>query len=408
MNVDNTFLKKQIILQFFIVSNYLLYLINAKTIFIITNCLLILFCLFNVIIDNFNKRIVLTKITILIYIIISIGSPLTEWDARSIWLFHAKRIFFDNDFYSILDNYFELSHNDYPLLAATISASLANLIKGWNEVFPKFANIILMTSPIIFLSYILKNKVKEILFVFVIIFIMEKRIIVGEMDMLLSIYFVINIIGLGYLFFEKKFNQSFLVLYIFFNLIIYSLLKVEALPILLLILIIAIIIKKIRKNKDKKIYLIFLSLLPIVHWKYLVYKNNIESFLTNYSNLEYFLKNIFKFDLHFKIMELLFYSKNAIVSLLFLSYFFIKNTELDARKISINFNREFIKKNYTTILLLCFCLVYFFIVYLMILSSYFAYGLIVEIGRFRYNLPISFGVCYAVIHSNFFVKKIKN
>ncbi len=405
MNADNTFLKKQIILQFFILSNYMLYLINAKTIFIIINCSLILLYLLNVIIDNLNTRIILTKITIIIYIIISIGSPLTEWDARSIWLFHGKRLFFDNSFYSILDNYFKMSHNDYPLLAATLSASLANLIGSWNEIFPKFANIILMTSPIIFLSYILENKVKEMLFVLVILFIMEKRIIVGEMDMLLSLYFVTNVIGLSYLFFEKKFNESFLILYIFFNLIIYSLLKVEALPILLLILIILIIIKKISKNNNKKIYLIFLSLLPIMHWKYLIYKNNIDSFLTNYSNIDYFFKNIFKFDLHFKILELLFYSKNAIVALLFLSYFFIKNTEFNPKKIAINFNTEFIKKNYTTILLLSFSLIYFFIVYLMILSSYFAYDLVAEIGRFRYNLPVSFGICYAVIHSNFYAKK---
>ena len=50
-------------------------------------------------IDNVKKRLFFIKATIIIYSIISLGSPLIEWDARGIWLFHAKRIFFDENVY---------------------------------------------------------------------------------------------------------------------------------------------------------------------------------------------------------------------------------------------------------------------------------------------------------------------
>jgi hypothetical protein len=401
MNADNTFLKKQIILQFFIVSNYLLYLINAKTIFIITNCLLILFYLFNVIIDNFNRRIILTKITIIIYIIISIGSPLTEWDARSIWLFHGKRLFFDNSFYSILDNYFQISHNDYPLLAATLSACLANLIGSWNEIFPKFANIILMTSPIIFLSYILKNKVKEMLFVFVIIFIMEKRIIVGEMDMLNSIYFVLTIVCFGFLLFnsnnKNNLNKNILI-YTILNLIIYSHIRPESFYFSILIFLSAIFINFFKKEKLKTSVFIYLSLsfIPIFFWKYLVANSGITTITEHIFDLHLLKEKIFIFSLHFKIFELLFYSKNSIISIMFLMYFIFSFIKLEKNSDTISYNKNLILANPIAFYILLFAIVYFGIIYISILGSA-TDDMFNEIGRFRYNLPVSISICYATI-----------
>ena len=37
----------------------------------------------------------------LFIVFISLGTPTFEWDARSIWLFHAKRIFYDKSIFSV-------------------------------------------------------------------------------------------------------------------------------------------------------------------------------------------------------------------------------------------------------------------------------------------------------------------
>ena len=94
MNVENKFLKNQIYLQFLLVLNYALYLLNLPKQFFIINILAIIIVFFYILIDNLKKRLLLIKLIMIIYAIISLGSPLIEWDARTIWLFHAKRIFF--------------------------------------------------------------------------------------------------------------------------------------------------------------------------------------------------------------------------------------------------------------------------------------------------------------------------
>ena len=44
------------------------------------------------------------KFFFVLIILISLGTPTFEWDPRSIWLFHAKRIFLDSSIFSVADN----------------------------------------------------------------------------------------------------------------------------------------------------------------------------------------------------------------------------------------------------------------------------------------------------------------
>ena len=64
---------------------------------------------------NFFENIYL-KIFFFLIILISLGTPTFEWDPRSLWLFHAKRIFYDNSIFSVADNYAKFSQNDLPTL----------------------------------------------------------------------------------------------------------------------------------------------------------------------------------------------------------------------------------------------------------------------------------------------------
>ena len=70
-------------------------------------------------------------------VLIALGSPSDGWDPRSIWLFHAKRIFLEGSLYAQLDDYAPWSHNDYPALVPLLMASAAGLLGHWNELLPK-------------------------------------------------------------------------------------------------------------------------------------------------------------------------------------------------------------------------------------------------------------------------------
>jgi hypothetical protein len=50
---------------------------------------------------------------------------------------------------------------------------------------------------------------------------------------------------------------------------------------------------------------------------------------------------------------------------------------------------------------LCFAMIYFVVVYITILGGIDLDDMLIEIGRFRYNLPVSITICYAVIIFNY-------
>ena len=82
---------------------------------------------------------------------------------------NAKRIFFNfslEEFTSYDGS--EFSHVDYPILVQTLSASLATLIGHWNEIFPKFSNIIMALPAMLIFSIIIKNNLTK-LFLFILI-----------------------------------------------------------------------------------------------------------------------------------------------------------------------------------------------------------------------------------------------
>jgi len=404
MNVEIKFLKNHIILQSLIIINYLLYLLNINKLFLIVNIIFIFIFFFKILIGKLSDNLLLTKIIIIIYAIICLGSPLTEWDGRSIWLFHAKRVFYEN-IYSQLDNYFPDSHNDYPLLAATLSSSLAFLINGWNEIFPKFSNIILMCSPILILSSILRSKIKEIIFIFTILFVLHARLVAGEMDAILALYFVLNCMCIFYLFQNKKKNSSskLLLYYTFINLIIFSLIRPEAFIVIIIIffsylLIEFIYFKKILKNL-KITFILCLSLIPIVHWKYLVYKANIAPVTENLLNPQQLLEKILDFKFYLQIFQLFFFNSHSILSIIFLSFIFAKLFEFKKNNFSLYINKNKINNNLDSFLLMFVCMIYYLVIIIGILSNTFPWSPLIETGKniFRYNLAISFALCYSAI-----------
>jgi len=79
--------------------------------------------------------------------------PIGDWDARSIWFFHAKAIYFDqglhpSEFWANPEYFW--SHKDYPKLTSMLAARYADFLPGgWNEYAPKGALVPIFASGVL-------------------------------------------------------------------------------------------------------------------------------------------------------------------------------------------------------------------------------------------------------------------
>ncbi|WP_234263335.1 hypothetical protein [Hydrogenophaga sp. NFH-34] len=121
--------------------------------------------------------------------ILLLGHPVVDWDARSIWFFHAKRIFLDGSATAPLDNYAAWSHNDYPVLVPAMAASFARGLRHWNEIFPKLA-IFATTAPVLLLmGLLLRNALAWGLWFTAVLALAGPLLINGYVDALTGLYF---------------------------------------------------------------------------------------------------------------------------------------------------------------------------------------------------------------------------
>lgn len=200
--------------------------------------------------------------------------PIADWDARSIWFFHAKRIFIDNHLYAQLDNYAPWSHNDYPPLLPSLAASIAKSFGFWNEYLPRIS-ILLAVFPILLISkWLFKNQLAFNLWILGLLIICKINLINGYMDSLLAIY-----ITSGCLLISKIYSNTKNKFQYYFPLI----LILASLPFIknegLLATLIFILLLIPRFNKET-IY-VALSMLSIsiylLFWKYPLILNNIHN-----------------------------------------------------------------------------------------------------------------------------------
>ena len=118
--------------------NYIFYFI-LDTKFFFSYFSFIILLVFSIILINNVKINFYIVLVIVILSLISLGSPVADWDSRSIWLFNAKRIFYNltlKEFSSYYGS--EFSPVDYPILVQTLSASLATLIDIGMKYFLSF------------------------------------------------------------------------------------------------------------------------------------------------------------------------------------------------------------------------------------------------------------------------------
>jgi hypothetical protein len=132
-------------------------------------------------------------VTVAVLMAIALGSPSDEWDPRSIWLFHAKRIYVDGSLYAMLDGYAAFSHNDYPALLPLLSATAAKLVGHWNELFPKAVGTLLLLPALLLIARSLRAWWVAALFALVTLQIGGTYLVDGYMDAVLAVYAVASL-----------------------------------------------------------------------------------------------------------------------------------------------------------------------------------------------------------------------
>jgi len=332
---DNLHEKIALILSFLILNNYLFLSLNFSQLLIKINFLIFLVTVFIFYFKNLLSNPFL-KIFFLFIVFISLGTPTFEWDPRSIWLFHAKRIFYDKSIFSVLDNYAEFSHNAYPTLAPAFASSLAVLIGHWNEVFPKLSFLLMFLPPLILIYSFFKNT-QYLIFLSIVFFIIGKYLFNGWADGLVAIYFgssalLMYIIIIADTDFYKKKLFFYLIAFCFFTSL--TLIKNEGIALLLILFVTAFLMKLYKKELRKdisKLFYLSISFLPIILWKYFCYSKGIGyNDYINESTLFYLLPRLDDLE-NYKIISyfLLLNEKFIIALLFFLISFWVKwNKEL--------------------------------------------------------------------------------
>jgi hypothetical protein len=79
-------------------------------------------------------------------------TPLTDWDARSIWFFHAKLIYFAGgltEATGLNAPSVQFSHIGYPYFISVLAAQTAHLTGFWNEYLPKTSLLIILIPAVL-------------------------------------------------------------------------------------------------------------------------------------------------------------------------------------------------------------------------------------------------------------------
>lgn len=221
--------------------------------------------------------------------VIAAGSPTGDWDARSIWLFHAKRIYIDHSLASQLDGYASWSHNDYPVLVPAVSASLASLLGHWNEAVPKLAGPLVMAPALIVLARRLTFTGMAAWLV-LLLFCAGKLLVNGYLDAVLGVYFVAafalarELRGTGD---EEGGNappvdyRAIATACLVF--VVLTLLKNEGLFALGAIVgsVIVVALSQGRRPQRHFVLVLVLAIVPILHWKWLANAQGVSNYLIN-------------------------------------------------------------------------------------------------------------------------------
>ncbi len=149
---------------------------------------------------SFSYSSVVCWLVSIVCCLLVLGYPVSAWDARSIWFFHAKRIFYGDNLYAQLDNYGSFSHNYYPVLVPALAASIARGAGYWNEILPRIAVVFVILPPLLVLARLVSNKSLFNLLLAGLLLSSRSILINGYMDGILAMYFAASCVMLMHMY----------------------------------------------------------------------------------------------------------------------------------------------------------------------------------------------------------------
>jgi len=126
--------------------------------------------------------------------------PLIDWDARSIWFFHAKMIYSAGSIghsAGWADPSVAFSHPDYPILVPILAAQIGYVVRFWNEYLPKMALVLMLVPAIASLFLFARKSFGFLLLLIIFPFYLSSWIWNGYMDGYLALYFGLSMLFLG-------------------------------------------------------------------------------------------------------------------------------------------------------------------------------------------------------------------
>ena len=391
MNANlNYFSISKILFSFLIILNYFFYILfNTKfffPFFFIFIIILFFFLLFKIF---FSNRILFYFFIILL--IISLGSAVQVWDARSIFMFNAKRIFFEKNFIQYLSSFGFV--NTYPILYPVLAATINSSFSYWSEIVPKISILFLSFVPLLSIYEQLLTRKIQLLFTFLFVLIFEHRILNGDCDVLIALYFV-NIAILINMIVKKSFQgRGVYLLYIelILNSTIFLLTKPQSWSLFLALVISLLIIMIINNIKISKIFLIlfiiFISTIPAYHWK-LITLTNYPYLLSSDISLNALKDSLATPSIFFKklfyILGELLIQKSSLIISIFLTFATVSTSFF-----SLDINTK--KKLRSSLLIILFSssVLYFFSLILLYMSSSVDLETSLKFTSDRYIVPIN-------------------
>jgi hypothetical protein len=142
-----------------------------------------------------SKATILAIVSIIylvtVYSLQVLSEPLSHWDARSIWFFHARMIWIEGALRSEAawtHPSIVFSHPDYPMLVPALAAQLASLKGYWNEYFPQASLVVMLVPLVLWVFSFRRRTVTFILLVLAFFFSLGGWLWNGYMDGYLVLY----------------------------------------------------------------------------------------------------------------------------------------------------------------------------------------------------------------------------
>jgi hypothetical protein len=140
----------------------------------------------------------LVAVIVYLYAVLILTLPLTHWDARSIWFFQAKIIYFSGALANDAAwTTLEFMHGAYPKLLPTLAAQVADVAGFWNETLPKSALLVLLCPAAIGLTSFVRGPLSGSFLIAMLFFPTYGVLWNGYADGYLALYAGLSVLALG-------------------------------------------------------------------------------------------------------------------------------------------------------------------------------------------------------------------